>query len=415
MPVAAGPDEPDDEDSQPEELTEEQRAKLRKSMDLLSSALLPINHKLQNLIGPSVTKLAADMVKLPAFTLPESALKNLTAMSGISNLAVTAQQAATNAVKPLLDAQTMWKAGPLHQFMEQQAKSATAHSKLTQPYSFINSDLFKSTALAQQSSLNAITAALTKNVDFGLGGSFAKLAQQAAGQQSTWLKNLGPLLAGFKANFYPPNLRDIEDLAFQEVEEVVMVDGVALYRVPRAIIAEALVKAEGAAKRREILGRRWKAITADCRAALEACSSEAAASYVAMALAAISALEAGHGEAAQALTGSLLDAIVKEYFGKDRYLYTANKKTRTSDAYNEFGIHEYMAFAPVWQAYQRFFVEDRDTVPYTFSRNATAHTVSVKQYSRRNAVQALMIVAGILAFLDERAAVHERRQRTAAS
>jgi hypothetical protein len=49
--------------------------------------------------------------------------------------------------------------------MEQQAKLATQHAKLVQPYSFINSDLFKATALAQQSSLNAITARLTKNVE----------------------------------------------------------------------------------------------------------------------------------------------------------------------------------------------------------------------------------------------------------
>ena len=385
MPVAVGSDEPEDDDSQPE-LTAEQRAKLRDSMDLVRHAVA----------GKS------------AFTIPESALKNLTAVSGISNFAATAQQLVANVVKPLLDAQTLWKAGPLHQFMEHQAK-------LVQPYSFINSDLFKSAALAQQSSLNAITAQLTKNVDFGLGGSFAKLAQQAAEHQSNWLKNLGPLLAGFKVNFYPPNLRDIEDLSFQDVEKVVMVDGIALYRVPRAGIAEALVKADGAAQRREILGRRWKTITADCREAMEACSSETAAPHVTMALAAIGALEAGHGEAAQALTGSLLDAIVKEYFGKDRYLYTPNKKTKTSDAYKEFGIHEYMAFAPVWQAYQRFFVEDGDPVPYTFSRNATAHTVSVKQYSRRNAVQALMIVAGILVFLDERAVAHERRQAKTAS
>ena len=51
MSVAAGSDESEDEDSQPE-LTEEQRAKLRKSMDLLSSVVLPMDQKLQNLICP---------------------------------------------------------------------------------------------------------------------------------------------------------------------------------------------------------------------------------------------------------------------------------------------------------------------------------------------------------------------------
>src|SRR3954465_13086464 len=49
----------------------------------------------------------------------------------------------------------------------------------------------------------------------------------------------------------------------------------------------------------------------------------------------------------------------------------------------------------------RAWVEHGDSGAYMFSRNATALVVSVKQYSRRNAVQALMIVAAILVFLDE--------------
>lgn len=248
------PDKPQDDAEA--ELTAEQRERLRKSMDSLSRAIVPIDLKLHNLLSPAFSKLAADMVRLPAFKLQESTLKNLTVMSGIAEAARSAQLTMTSAMKPFLDQQALW----IKQFQ------------------FINSDVFNSVALAQ-SNLNAIAAQLTKNVDFGLSGPFAKLAQQIAAQQSSWLKDLGPTLATFKLSFYPPNLRDIDRLRLEEVEEVVMVDGIALYSVPRTAIAEALIRADGASKRRDILGRRWKAISADCRTAAGTCKSEAVAPY----------------------------------------------------------------------------------------------------------------------------------------
>lgn len=52
-----------------------------------------------------------------------------------------------------------------------------------------------------------------------------------------------------KLTFYPPNLRQIDGLRWEEVESVVMVDGIALYGVPRSSIAEALIRADSAAKR----------------------------------------------------------------------------------------------------------------------------------------------------------------------
>lgn len=382
MPVAAAPDEP--EDNVELELTVEQREKLGKSMDSLSRAIVPIDPKFQHLVSPAFNKLAADMVKLPSFRLPESTLKNLTAMTGIGN---AAQSAVTGMMKPLVDVQSGW----------------------VKQFGVINSDIFKSAVLGQPN-LNSVAAQLAKNVDFGLSGSFAALAQQFAAQQSSWLDALGPTLERLKASFYPSNLRSIDGLRLEEVEQVVMVDGIALYSIPRAAIAEALIRADGAAKRREILGRRWKAILTDCRAAITNCQTETVAPYVAVTVAALDALEAGHVEAAQALTGSLMDAIVNTYFGKDRHVYTPDKSgRRTNAAYDEFGAHEYIAFAPVWQAWQKFFPDEGKPVPYTFSRNATAHTVSAKQFTRRNAVQGLMIVCGILVFLNERAAVLEGR------
>ncbi len=355
VPVVTDPDEPEDGDDI--ELTPAQREALQKSVDSLRKLVLP-------------------KIDLSKFVLPEATLKNLVAISGIAQ---RQQAILRNAMKPLLDAQALW-----------QKQIATS----------INSDIFKSAALAQ-SNLNKFSGQLYKNVDFGLSDSFAKLAQTVAAQQSAWIETLGPSLERLKLSFYPPNLQPIEGLRWEAVESVVMVDGIALYGVPRTAIAEALIRADTAAKRRDILGRRWKAISADCRAVVEGCETDAVAPYVPMALRALDALEAGHTEAAQALIASLLDSMVNTYFGADRYLYTPDKRgKRTTAAYDEFTAHEYIALAPAWQAWQKFFPNEGLPVPHTFSRNATAHTVSTKQYTRRNAVQSLMIVSSLIYFFN---------------
>lgn len=96
--------------------------------------------------------------------------------------------------------------------------------------------------------------------------------------------------------------------------------------------------------------------------------------------------------------------MVNSYFGQHRYLYTPDKHgKRTNAAYDEFSAHEYIALAPIWQAWQKFFPDQGLPIPHTFSRNATAHTVSAKQYTKRNAVQSLMIASSLIYFFDREA------------
>lgn len=274
----------------------------------------------------------------------------------------------------------------------------------------ISADVFKNLA-SQQADLGRITERFARNIDFsGITQSLAgvaKISATFAEQQSALSKNLAPALKAMRDSFYPPNLRALEGLGFEEVDRVVMADGIPLYGVPRTDIAEALIRADNLSKRREILGRRWKAISADCRAAVEGCASKTLALYASFAVAALDALDAGHTEAAQALAGSIVDTIITGYFGDDRFKYTPSRKNITTDAYNEFTVREFIAFAPIWKTYQQFFVTNGDKVPTTFSRHATAHAVSTRQYNRRNAVQGLMLVCGLLCRLDEEAAALE--------
>ena len=104
------------------------------------------------------------------------------------------------------------------------------------------------------------------------------------------------------------------------------------------------------------------------------------------------------------MAASLLDTLVTGHFGADRYKYTPDMKgKRTTAEYEKFTVREFIAFAPLWQAYQKFNTEDGDSIPQTFSRHASVHGVSTRQFSRRNAVQALLFVTGLLVFMDEEA------------
>lgn len=389
----------DDQQEEPSEdegfeLTSEQQEALRETMAQARRSLVPaLDFRL-----PSMSEL-----------VPDSVLKNTVVLSAFAE---TQQMIASSVLKPFLEARQAMVGNALNPVFEaRQAIASNALKPLLDSQaawgtqlSAINSNIFNTAAL-QQPNLNLIAFQLTRTIDFGFNDTMAKAAEQFAAQQATWLSAIGPALANIRASFYPANLQDIEGLRLEQVEEVVMVDGIPLYGVPRASTAEALIRAESAGRRRDILGRRWKTISSDCREVATACMTPAVALYVVPAVSALDALDAGHTEAAQALAGSLIDAILRAYFKKDRYKFTPDRNgRRTKDAYDKFTIRQFIAFAPMWQAYQQFYVEDGDVVPNTFSRNATAHTVSPRQYNRRNAVQASMFACSLLCHLDGAAA-----------
>jgi len=284
----------------------------------------------------------------------------------------------------------------------QQAMTPTlnAHRVWQSQLESINSNALKALGPAREQ-MRALGENLTRNVDFSGLGEYTKLAERLRTQQAKWFKDVLPDLVQLRAAFWPSNLREIEGLSLEDVEAVVLLDGIGLYGVPRQATAQALIAADSVGKRREILGLRWRSIADDCRQAIVGCESTALATYTSTAIAAIDALEAGHTRAAQALLGSLIDSILIAYLGNKCYLYTPNKKTKNSDAYKEFGIRKFIALAPMWQAYQQFWARNGDTVPTTFNRNATAHTVNSRQYNRRNAVQGLLFACGLILFLEE--------------
>ncbi len=175
-----------------------------------------------------------------------------------------------------------------------------------------------------------------------------------------------------------------------------------MYGVPRTAIAKALMRAESPQKRREILGRRSEAISADCRAQVSRCTTDRIEPLKRFALLALDALDAGHNEAAQALAANLLDTMLNTHMPVQRRRLVPGRKVTTSEHYRGLAVREWLAFGPIWNAHQNYRPGDGDPIPRTFNRHATVHGVSTSQFSKRNAIQGLMLVCSILRYADDR-------------
>lgn len=371
--------EPSEDSAEERELTPEEERQLREAAARIRSALNPsITSALASIQrSGALNRLVKDMDKWRRLGIGDSVLKGMLGKGVLSSS---------------FDSATLAKLMPA---------TALKPSWIEQ-LKLIDSDVYKVSGIGQ-SNLTALNSVLAKNADFGFNNTAAKIAAQFAARQNSLLASIGPKLASLKFNIYPANLQGIEGLRIEEVEAVVMLDGIALYGVPRQEITEKLIRAESTAARRKILGRRWKAIASDCRAALEGCKSASIATYVSFAVSALDALDSGNHQAAQALAASVLDTVVNGYFGKERYALTPNRTTTTAAEYDKFTVREFIVFAPLWQAYQKYKVEDGDPIPRTFSRHASVHGISSRQFSKRNAVQSLLFISSLLLFLDEQA------------
>lgn len=213
-------------------------------------------------------------------------------------------------------------------------------------------------------------------------------------------------LEGFKwvdfTPVLPPNLRDI-DVDLERVSELVY-EGVTLYGVPGSLLARRLLAAPDKASRRAILGRELVRVARDCDEALDICVAPSTRESVSFARRAIAAIRDGHVEAGQALASNALDSLLRTWFSRHDYvLYTSHKKT-TSDDVDDWDVRTHMALGPIWAAHEEFRPGGTALIPATYARHATTHAVSGRQYNRRNAAQALLLLTSLIVYVNEEVA-----------
>ena len=200
---------------------------------------------------------------------------------------------------------------------------------------------------------------------------------------------------------FPPNWKDVRVPEISVIMPVLLDEGIPLAWIPCPDTVQAVFDASDAAGRRQVVARRWRHTVSDCEVALEEVRHASLRCHQPFAKAVVQALRDGHSSAAQALAANLLDSILRRNFDKAEFkIVTSNRKDGNRLDLDDYQVRAAFTLAPIWRAYAQYWDSQGDPIPRTFGRHPSAHAVSRTQYSRINAVTALMLVTSLLKLLD---------------
>lgn len=242
-----------------------------------------------------------------------------------------------------------------------------------------------------------------------LSGIFEELRETLAEVQESINKILSPeVFAAYRklGKFIPENLAEVDDdVTLKQVLALVKEDGIPLYVVPRSNIVRDLVYSDSAIQRRGVLVECKELIFEDCRGALNRISSEYALEMKSFILSGLNAVEAGYVEAAQALFTNTLDTVHQNFWGQDvesrRIISNRVEGAELPEMIVNMGFRDTFVFAPIWHSHIRFWKNKGDEIPAKYSRHASIHGVSRRQYKLENCIQVLMLVTSLLVYIDE--------------
>ena len=200
---------------------------------------------------------------------------------------------------------------------------------------------------------------------------------------------------------FPANWR-AKDLHLPDNLDDLLDEGLPLAWVPPSTVLRKVFAAANADERRRLYASNRRLILGGVRSELAAVDNKDLLRLARFAARSVDALEAGHFEASQALSSSLLDTLLRKFLSKaDRIKFTSQKNRPDTD---EMDVRTALVMGAIWGAYGEFWTVNGDTVPRQFSRHATAHGVSRRQYTIANTVIALCHAVALIKFLDYEAA-----------
>jgi hypothetical protein len=196
----------------------------------------------------------------------------------------------------------------------------------------------------------------------------------------------------------PPNWTSIEMPPDSLINTILMDEGLPLAWVPSAAILSDLFLAPDAESRLRIIDTNAVQILDDCDDLLHSIQSPVLLKYSHFALGAVHAMRDGHWESGQALCANLLDTYIGSEFDKsDQDILKTQTTLPDIDSYR-FKLA--LVIGAVWGSHLNFRISSGDSVPTRFARNASVHAVSDAQYTRANAVVALMQVTSLFLLVE---------------
>lgn len=250
-------------------------------------------------------------------------------------------------------------------------------------------------------------AGVSKAIELAVASTRADAFIQELDRQRALLLELAAHIGEVGATAFPPNWETVD--ASPNFQEILTEEGLALAWVPPPAILQQILDATSAGKRRQIISRNRKQITAACIAELEAidlgdCESQAWVDD--FALEAAYALREGRWRASQALSANLLDSVLTAAIDgsiQQKVRRSGGKKWE-QQGWETFSAKDVLVFSALYGVHSQYRPGNGDPVPKTFSRHASVHSVSLEQYKPVNAVIALMHVVGLLRLVEGRTA-----------
>jgi hypothetical protein len=208
----------------------------------------------------------------------------------------------------------------------------------------------------------------------------------------------------------PENWQKLETPELMRLHRIAITDQMCLVWVPRAAIVRELLKSPDREQRCRLLVARRGGILDDCEAAITTSSeleSQVYADICRLALKSVLAAREGHDEAAQALAGSVLSAVIHEMLGFDSQGAARRQFEQTcSDAeLRLFMLREAVLFG----ATARVFAKTSRGLP-GFNRHATAHG-QLNSFGPADMLEAIMLASAWLreiAFQHTQMKLHDR-------
>lgn len=205
---------------------------------------------------------------------------------------------------------------------------------------------------------------------------------------------------GLSAFHLPPNWHDI-DADPDDIEEkvkTILEEAIPLGWVPSARVIELLLEAPDRSARRRVIINNYRGILTDCEDISSGLSAPGALGYADSIRRAIRAIRDGHADAAQALASNVLDTVVTHYTAKATTLAMPWKVLTNASSYKR---QRKLGWRILLSLYPLSVIIGGTHTPFTptseYRRNATVHAVAREQYTRTNAVLAIMNATAVLA------------------
>lgn len=240
---------------------------------------------------------------------------------------------------------------------------------------------------------------------------------QAANSRSMW-DALERAEENFRASL-PPNWRspDVEFPDLDELERLQLREGLPLAWVPPNRVLSEVLSAKTAAARRRVIAREADVILRACDRELRRLNSEETKEWRSSARQAGKAMRAGHWQAGQALAAIALDTATVRFIRSSYPDAVSQSKKGKGGAKVSTPPGSSERSLPTWSdvdypkallvlhglygAFAEFDGGAGEPVPTQFTRHGTVHSMSRRQYSRANALIALMHVVGLLCLIED--------------